>query len=196
MSPSRSQKITILKILLSVAIIYHVAVTFIMPNSSSYLGRASSNYLLPYANLLGLNTTWNFFSPDPANTIFFEYSVRFEDQLGNELREAIHGVLPEEKESIVTDSSRRRFLYAVRYLMLDPHRLELLFAPWLCRAHVGASRVSIKQVTQQIVNLDMAVIMPSESAHERPEISSQFMTYNCPSTGAVDEVSGSVQESK
>jgi hypothetical protein len=168
-----------LKALISIFIIYHLVVIIVLPNGFSYLGRVLHPFIVPYANTLGLNTTWNFFSPDPANTIFFEYSVRFEDEMGNPIKEPIFGVLPKEKDQIITDSSQRRFLYAVRFLMLDKNRLELLFAPWLCRQYEGATRVSIKQVTQQIPNLDMANKMSDNETVVRNEIASEFSSYNC-----------------
>lgn len=145
------------KILFSIFILFHLAVIIIFPNGSSYLGRAST-LLVPYANILGLNTTWNFFSPDPAHTMFLKYSIRFEDADGNELREPLDGFIPPEKEQIAVDSSKRRFLYAVRFLILDTNRMKVILGPWLCRQNPGASHVKMEQMLEPIPNLDKAIL--------------------------------------
>ena len=148
---------TVLKVLLSVWILYHLAVIVILPNAGSFLARQGTNLLIPYGNTLGLNASWNFFSPDPAHTMYLAYRVRFDDENGNEVKEPLEGFLPPEKDQIVLDSSKRRLLYAMRFLVLDPNRLNLLMGPWLCRQHPGASEIAITHVVEAIPTLDVAV---------------------------------------
>src|SRR4051812_36520058 len=64
-----------LRSLISVLICFHLVVILVLPNSSSFLGRALEPWIVPYANLLGLNVTWNFFAPDPAHTMYINYFV-------------------------------------------------------------------------------------------------------------------------
>ncbi len=128
----------------------------LFPNGSSYLGRSLASYFMPYANSLGLNTTWNFFSPDPAHTMFLKYNIRFEDANGNDLREPLDGFFPPEKEKIVTDSSKRRFLYALRFFLLDTSRMKTILGPWLCRQNPGSSVITMEQILEPIPNLDKA----------------------------------------
>src|SRR3954467_1869488 len=66
---------SILKLVFSLFLLYHLAVIVIMPNPSSLLGRKYSRYLTDYANSLGLNTTWQFFSPGPAPVFYLEYTI-------------------------------------------------------------------------------------------------------------------------
>jgi hypothetical protein len=147
---------------LSLFILFHLAVIVIMANGGSYLGRSFQAQLLPYANSLGLNATWNFFSPDPAHTMFYKYRVFFEDELGNETQPTIEGFFPPEKTHVVIDSSKRRLLYSMRFLTIDPSRIRSLMGPWLCKQHTGARRVRIEYVVEQIPLLDTAVSRRNE----------------------------------
>lgn len=142
-----------IKGLLSLWIVFHLAVILVLPNGSSYLGRLWGNYLTPYANALSLNSTWNFFSPDPVHTMYLHYRVDYES------KESTEGYLPPEKDQLVVDSSRRRFLYAMRFLLLDSTRFETLLGPYLCRQNPGASKISIRHVLETLPSLDKAVAL-------------------------------------
>ncbi len=171
-----------LKLILSVWIIYHVFCIVVLPDGSSFLGRYFEPVMLPYANTLGINTTWNFYSPDPANTMYFSYSVHFENDQGEELKPSIQEYLPPEKDQIVTDSSKRRLLYAMRFLALDPHRLQVLMAPWICREYEGATRIYISHVVERIPSLDEVMSRENESVADlRVKEKSPGMQYNCKS---------------
>ena len=151
-----------MRFLLSVFIIFHLSVLVILANGSSYFGRSIGPYILPYANTLGLNNTWNFFSPDPAHTMYYKVRVFFEDEHGNEIKEPEEIFFPPEKGQIVVDSSKRRLLYAMRFLTLDSSRLTSLMGPWICRDHPGASRVRMDHLVEEIPNLDLAVTRMDE----------------------------------
>ena len=171
---------TALKVLISLWIVYHIVTMVVLANGSSYLGRHLGGVLVPYANALGMNATWNFFSPDPAHTMFFRYKVLFEDQDGNEIKESEEGYLPPEKGNVVMDSSKRRLLYAMRFLLLDSSRMRQLMAPWLCRQHPGASRVSIHYILQNLPSLDVARLHAETPIEElKQETQSSSAEFNC-----------------
>ncbi|MGE3759713.1 MAG: hypothetical protein AB7H97_18245, partial [Pseudobdellovibrionaceae bacterium] len=77
------------KVLISVWLVYHMATIILMPNGTSIVGRKYQHLFLNYANSISLNTTWNFFSPDPAHTIYLEYVVFFENDLGEEIKDPV-----------------------------------------------------------------------------------------------------------
>jgi hypothetical protein len=164
-------------------------VIVVLANSGSFLARRLSPLILPYANLLQLNTTWNFFAPDPAHTMFVKYKIEFSDENGNETKEPLIGFIPPEKKRIVIDSSKRRFLYAMRFLLLDNNRMQTILGPWLCRENPGASRVFMENRFVTIPNLDEAIL---DSTALDPENSSEStmmrFTYDCNATKR-DEVS-------
>jgi hypothetical protein len=151
-----------LQIIFSLFIVFHLSVIIILANGSSYLGRSLQSQILPYGNALGLNATWNFFSPDPAHTMYYKYKVYFESPDGDELQPPIAGYLPPEKTRIVVDSSKRRLLYSMRFLTIEPSRIKTLMGPWLCKSHPGASRVRIDYIMEQIPFLDVAVARADE----------------------------------
>ncbi len=156
--PKSDSKSLALRILLSVFIVYHLIVIAVLANGSSFLGRALDPWITPYGNFLGLNVTWNFFAPDPAHTMFIQYNIRFEDADGLDLKDPKEGYFPPEKTRIVIDSSERRFLYAMRFLILDEKRMKVLLGPFLCRQNPGATAVHIKNILEPIPNLDVSQI--------------------------------------
>jgi hypothetical protein len=147
-----------LRVVLSVFIVYHLLVISVMPNRSSFLGRQLEPWINPYANLLGLNITWNFFAPDPEHTMYIHYRVYFPENEGGESRDPVEGFIPPAKEKIVVDTSARRFFYAMRFLILDQRRMKVLLVPFLCRSHEGAEEVHIKSILEPIPSLDLSRI--------------------------------------
>ncbi len=145
-----------LKVAISVLLVFHLSVVIILANGPSVLGRLHQGWIIGYANQLGLNQTWNFFSPDPSHIHYIRYFVHFEDDAGNPVQDSLEGYIPEDKEKVVIDSSKRRMLHAVRALSLDENRTEKLLAPWLCKMNPGATMVNIKHVMQLLPNLDRA----------------------------------------
>lgn len=152
---------------LSVFIVFHLTVIVVLANGTSYLGRSLQHILTPYANFIGLNSTWNFFSPDPAHTMYFRYLVRFQDDNGNDLREAIEEFVPAAKDEFVLNSSKRRMLYAMRFMILDSRRMSGILGPWICRKYPGATSLHIEHIFEQIPSLDRAVLDTEEGAHRQ-----------------------------
>lgn len=151
-SSSDNKKI-ILKAGLSVVIVYILTVAIVMPNGTSFLGRKLSPIILDFANQFGFSVNWNFFAPDPAHTMYISYVVNFTD----DSKESIQGYIPPEKEKIVVDASERRFLYAMRFMIVDDRRLKKILGPFLCRKFTGASSVYIRSVLEPILNLDASI---------------------------------------
>ncbi len=144
---------------ISLVIVFHLSVVIILANGPSVLGRLHQDWIIGYANQLGLNQTWNFFSPDPSHIHYIRYFIHFENDAGDPVQDSIEGFIPEDKEKLVIDSSKRRMLHAVRALSLDEKRTEKLLAPWLCKTFPGATMVHIKHVMQLLPNLDRAAAL-------------------------------------
>lgn len=169
--------ITTLKILLSVWIVYNIIVMLLMPNIGSYFGREVSRFISPYAAIMGLNAGWNFFSPDPAHTMYLEYTVQFPDKEDESVDPELH-FFPIEKNRPILNPLRKRELYATRYMALDPKKMRVLFGPWLCRQHPGALTVDLALVVETVPPLDKVVKNPhTELADmsERLEYSREFV---------------------
>lgn len=142
----------------------------VMANNSSAVVRSIGAYVVPWANVLGLNMTWNFYSPDPANVLYLDYKIIFEDQNGEATREPIEGFFPEEKTSMVFNLNHRRFLSAMRFMTVEPKRLQNVFADWFCRKNPGATRVVIKVIMEKIPNIEAARLGTERAYNEMYQV--------------------------
>lgn len=145
------------------------------------MGRFLSAYYTPIANSIGLNTTWNFFSPDPAHTMFFKYYVHFEDEYGNPTKEPLDLMYPAEGEKIDFRIHKRRQSYIMRYLVIDPEKMQQFFIPWICKQHPGATKIQTELVINRIPNLDKVITLPSSNYYDL--VTTEEMgqnVYSCP----------------
>lgn len=149
----RSDNKPILKSLLTVIILYLLTVVVVMPNGSSLLGRVLSPLILDFSNQFGFSVNWNFFAPDPAHTMYISYVVNFPE----DSKDSVAGYIPPEREKIVVDASERRFLYAMRFMIVDDKRLKKILGPYLCKKYEGASSIYIRSVLEPITNFDAAI---------------------------------------
>lgn len=152
----RGQKV--FRLIASVWLLYHLVTILIMPNMASYTGRRLGPVIQNYGAILGLNLSWNFFSPDPAHTMYLKFTVGYEDENGNESHEPVEIYMPETKDSADWSTFKRRELYAMRFMIIDPKRIDLVLGPWLCRSHPGATRVRIEHIVNSIPSLDEAFL--------------------------------------
>lgn len=184
----KTKQVLILKFIISLWLLYHLFVILVMPNSTAYLGRRFENILLPYANTLNLNTPWNFFSPDPAHTMYFKYTIYFRDEFYNDIKDPIEGYFPKDKEKGAYSASERRELYAMRYMIIDPRRVDKFLGPWLCKEYPGASGVKLEHIVDTIPPLDRAVYNRKEDVKNMgEEIQMINRDYSC--LGENDELS-------
>lgn len=155
-----------LKALLSIWILYHLFVVIIMSNGGSFMGRLFQRAVTPYANATGFNASWNFFSPDPAHTMYLRYQVYFNNENGEELKEPLEAFFPALKNLGTFDPTQRRELYMMHYLILNPERLEKMLVPYICKTNPEASSIRIDFVVESIAPLDQAAILKQESMAE------------------------------
>ena len=165
------------KIILAGIFLYFVSMMIVMGNGASFLGRYLSPFYVHIANTIGLNTTWNFFSPDPAHTMYIK--VNYHLTSGEE----IDSVLPEQNEDGSFDFSlnKRRMSYVVRFLIIDPQKIEEFLAPWLCRQKPEAQSIFIETVVEKIPPLDKVITLKDTIFNdliEKQTINS--LNYECP----------------
>ncbi len=169
---------TWLSLIISLWIIYHLVVILIMPNSTSFLLRQLGSPFLSYANVLGLNTSWNFFSPDPAHVMYFQYSVTRKDQSSEEESEVLY--IPPEKNKGPFGNTKRRLMYSMRYMVLDQRRVDALLGPWLCRRHPEAFHIHVEHKIESIPPIDEAVYQDfDESPKAGPLFKMVDKDFNC-----------------
>ena len=175
-----------LKFLITCGLLFHLLAMIVLANGGSFLGRTLQHVVVPYGNLISINTTWNFFSPDPTSTLYLKYMVEFYDLDGNETHDSIEAYISTGKEKIALESSERRFLYAIRFLLLDEKRLETVLGPWLCRKYPGSTAINIEQFWRQVPSLD-EVTTGSSSVELKAESTIKKLRFECMSVR--DEVS-------
>lgn len=142
----------ILKFVFSIFLLYHLAVIVIMPNPSSLLGRKYARYLIDYANQLGLNTTWQFFSPGPAPVFYLEYTVENANEEEGETFQ-----IPERRRASYYDELYNRTLYSMRFFVLAPSEtFDSFFVPWVCKRHPEAAALTIRTQGEPVVNIERA----------------------------------------
>lgn len=143
---------------------YFSAMIVILGNGSSFMGRYFESFFNPVANTIGLNTTWNFFSPDPAHTMYIKYYVFFEDAYGNMLKEPYLGFYPDTQDKGEDFRlHKKRDSYAMRFIVVDPARIENFFAPWICRKHPGASKIQVELIVNRIPSLDKVIALVNQN---------------------------------
>lgn len=152
---------TWIRVVLSLWLCFHVFAILVLPNVGSYFGRRFSSLIPTYGAVIGLNLSWNFFSPDPAHTMYLKFTVFFDPIEGG--RDPLEIYFPETKDSPEWDSSKRRDLYAMRFMVIDPGRVDTVLGPWMCRTHPGATRIQIEHVVNSIPFLDEAAFYREES---------------------------------
>lgn len=183
------------KALLSLWIVYNIFVMLVMPNVGAYFGRVTANVVTPYANTVGLNAGWNFFSPEPAHPMYLKYTVYYpesenlEGETSQEEREPVEGFFPvqNDKRNIPNITHKREWAL-MRYMVLDAKRLRLLMGPWLCRQYPGAASIDMEHVIETIPFLDQAVRFQEESVKDlSKEVQSVRESVSC--QGGMDEES-------
>lgn len=127
------------KVLLSLFIVFHVLTIFICPNPDGILFRKFSSTIVEYGNLFGLNTTWRFFSPNPAVRLI-EYDVFKKDQDGQYQSESFRYPKKVDDEKFHETYNRKinNGMYVVGRGIVN----ETL-GPALCRAHPGAQTIAL-----------------------------------------------------
>lgn len=170
-----------LRNILTLFLLYHLAVIILMPNSSSILGRRWGNLIAPYANMLGMHATWEFFSPDPPHPFYFDYSVYFETSEGEEKKPPVDGFFPEWRTERTLHPNKIRLKNAVRFFALSRESVEQAFIGYLCRKYPDANRVKVRQVTEVVPPLEQAKMrdwIPEENRMEGNNIEASCSEVN------------------
>lgn len=130
------------------AILFHLSVILFLPNRESYLNLAFQNVFLPYANIINMNTAWQFFSPDPGPANYLLMSIYAGDQLLAE------EYLPPEKDDFFFRQSYNRRIATMRLLIKDPEIARRLLVPWLCQRFPKATSLKVQKITMAVPSLE------------------------------------------
>jgi hypothetical protein len=133
---------SIWKWIVSILLVFHLGVVTLLPNTHSYFQFAWRNVLWSYANTFNIGFTWQFFSPDPAAAIYYEYAAVSDD----EIKFTITYPDEENRSWFRPNYSRRNTLKNV--LMKFPHLNEKIFVPYFCKQH---PEIDMMDVAKRVV---------------------------------------------
>ncbi len=138
----RENKISrfILKLLLSLFVLYHLSMIFISPNTRSLAHEALMPYFTFYASALSLNNAWDFYAPNPTYYYYLEYEV-----IDSKDKVATFRWPPKRKESQLIYLNHNRLLYHARFfIMAGPQNIRRYLIPYFCRQHPFADEITLK----------------------------------------------------
>ena len=141
------------KALASLALLFHLFAVFVFPNPESLLSRQTSWLLFPYGNLLGLNTTWRFFSPNPVLKVF-EYEAYGYDSNGDVNFEK-KGQFPESLEQAGSRETFNRIMNFAMYASSRQDGVEKVLKPYFCKRFPKAE-VSFYLLDYQLPSMELA----------------------------------------
>ena len=150
--------LNLIRILFTLFLGFHVFAILVMPNSNSILGRKLGPFIAPYANMVGMYASWEFFSPDPTQPFYFNYAIYFENDEGEELNDPIEGSFPEWKTERTLSPNKMRLKYALRFFSFTNEGIVNAFISYLCRQNPSATRIKVRSVFEVVPSLDKAQI--------------------------------------
>ena len=123
---------------LSAMIVLHLIVIVIAPNPGL---EGAAAWLEPYTKTLGMDSRWQFFSPDPARPEFYEY-----DAVDTAARSTVH-TFPELSSPFWFRSTYDRRIALMRAASESVEVFKRSFVPMLCREHTGAVFLRVRSVS-------------------------------------------------
>lgn len=138
-----------LKRLASAWLCFHLFAVLIVPASVHYVASRTRGLVEPYVNLLGINTTWNFFAPEPGPPPVF---VEFEaiDSAGNQIT---RGYWPNPESPYFWRERQNRRVALARYMLGETARAERLMGVFLCRRNPGAHAIRMWRTMYDVASL-------------------------------------------
>lgn len=138
----------ITKALLSAWLLFHLLVILIIPNEQSYFAHAYRALWFPYANTIGLNSFWQFFSPDPGPGMFIRYELKKD---GERLTK---DYFPKHDPSYFERLNYIRIVTSTRSIAKNPEALRRIFSRKLCALRPEATSVEIELLSLKIPSLE------------------------------------------
>lgn len=187
----RKDKRTVLKIVLSLFILYHLAAVTILPNGSSMIGRKLSWLFLPYANPLLFNRTWQFFSPGPMSAFYLEYNLATNEGFAADEARAPF-IYPPHRKNAALDDFYMRTLAGMRMIATQEGPFEDYFIPFLCRLHPQAVALDLRSVLEELPPIEKSEPFQNfKDMSERTTLPRKL--YPCPGRSFTDRAEETIE---
>ena len=129
----------VVKIFISLFVVYHLLMVAIIPNRYSMLFDALRPYLMPYAHTLAMDSVWGYYAPNPIIYFYFRYEVIKKNSVET------YRWPPTRQESKRILFNHIRFVVHSQYFFrMDKNNIRRHFIPYLCRLHPMAKEIAIK----------------------------------------------------
>jgi len=152
----------ILKIFLSLFILYHLTMIFAVPHRRSMIHDKLMPYFTFYAHSLSFNISWDFYAPNPSSYHYFEYEI-----VSKKHKVETYRWPPSKKEFNRMDLNYKRLLYHSRFFMLlGSNHIQSHFLPYLCSIHPEASHITAKAFVENRPHFKKAKILKPSSLSE------------------------------
>lgn len=143
-----------LKIIVSLWIVYHLAMILIIPNRSSMANESFRPYFISYAQSLSMNSAWAYYAPNPITYFYFQYEVIKKQSVET------YRWPPSRTESKRILFNHKRFItHSLFFWKIGAEHIRKHFLPYLCRLHPLAEEIAIKIIYENRSHFKKAKIM-------------------------------------
>lgn len=148
--------------ILSVALLFQLAVVVIGPNKETYHGFLFAPILEPAFNAFEFGPNWSFFAPDPGPApVRLEWEIL--DEKDNVTRT---GFFPEDGYPYFINERQTRRVALARFFFFSDERHLNVWSSWVCRSNPDANSVRLWKAEGKIPNLFK--VQSGEEAIEAP----------------------------
>lgn len=138
-----------MKMFASLWIVFHLLAIAIVPNASSVLTSELQNWVVPYTNLIGFHSFWQFFSPDPGAAVFFRVRLYEKENLLTSFD------YPPKNDPFWIRSRYNRRVSSVRFFSRPPaDGVPRQLGPYFCRQDARATSAEISLLVMRPPTLD------------------------------------------
>lgn len=127
---------------------------FVLANPEGLLYRKLSPVYTTYGNLIGLNTTWRFFSPNPILDRI-EYEAIGYDESGA-VSYQVTRTFPDRNFDVHSRESFNRMMNLAAVYAAKEELSDNYLAPWLCRRHPKADEIYLYIIRTALPNIEKA----------------------------------------
>lgn len=146
----------VLKLLLSLCILYHLTMIFVIPHYMSMAHEKIMPYFKTYAHTLSFSTGWDFYAPNPSYYYYFEYEIIHTKNKVETFRWPLS-----RKESKRIYLNHNRLIYHSRFfIVLGKRYIIKYFIPYLCSLHPLANEITVKVMVEDRPHFKKAKVLP------------------------------------
>jgi hypothetical protein len=168
----------LLKVILSVFIVFQLTCVFVLPNPDSIIYRELAPLVVTYGNFFDFNTTWRFFSPNPMVRLM-EYDVFTPGPDGKLITESFR--YPKSLEDEGSRENFNRKLNNAMYMMGRAEFLKDIFGPTICSWHPKADSIAVYMRGRVLPTIEKSKLTGGERI-ELGEVERQYVAdINCKS---------------